>query len=645
MSHLYADMILKIDLTNQKITKESTATYSKRFIGGRGINSKIMFDEIGPKINPLDAENVIVFGVGPLTGTLCPGPSRVDVMTKSPVTGFLGDSNMGGHWAAELKYAGYDHLIIQGRAEKPVYISIDNDEVRIVDAASIWGKDTFMTPEIIRRELRDPEVKVLSIGRAGENRVTFASLLTNIGNAAGRNGMGAVLGSKNVKAIAVRGTKGVQVADPDRFFACCSKLHTMIRNAPGYEEYSKRGSLKSQYLGGTSGYAAAGNQQIFDWDRKADLLAWWEKFGVKRAGCFGCPVQCKETYTFPGTGSGIVSCIHYAEPTWKMKNDDVLLWWEFVRNCQMDGVDVISISGILAWVMELYENGIISEKDTDGIAMRWGDREAIITMMKKIINREGVGDVLADGFKVAIQQFGEKSADYAMHVKNSPTYAGSPRFPFIGLEAALGPRGDYMRAFVPFARGVIRVQGDPEMSPEEKEKAIKAYEDQAEKITGIRKAASIMGYEGWPKAILYAETMISIPDMLGICKYMGIGNFQVFDAENQAELFSIGLGRNVSSDEMVTAAIRNRNVERAFEVREGLTRKDDTIPKREFNKEIGGRYEGVYVDPDKFEKAKDEYYALRGWDIHTGIPTQETLVALGLEDVVKDLRSHKLISE
>ena len=638
MSNLYSGVLLRIDLTNGKVMKEKTASYSKKFIGGRGVNSKIMFDEIRSGMNPLDPENVIVFGLGPLTGTLCPGSSRVDVMTKSPVTGFLGDSNMGGQWPAELKYAGYDHLIVRGRSEKPVYISIDNDEVRILDASNIWGRDTLTTPGIIRRELQEPEAKVLSIGRAGENKVTYASLVTNIGNAAGRTGMGAVLGSKNVKAIAVRGTKGVKVANPGDFFAYCKELHTLIKNSPNYEENFRRGSIKAQCRNMRIGFSPAGNQQIFDWDRNVDGLAWWERFGVKRAGCYGCPVQCKQIFAIPGIGSGMVGCQLYSEANAKMKNDDVMQWWEFVRNCQVYGVDVISISGILAWVMELYENGILTEKDTDGIVMRWGDRQATITMMKKIINREGIGDVLADGFKEAIKQFGEKSANYAMHVKNSSTYAGSPRFPALALETALGARGDYIRGAVPFVRKVIRVQGDPLLSPEDREKAIKAYEDEAERITGTRKAASIMGYEGWPKAIIWAETMISIPDMLGICKYMGIANYEQFNPDNQAKLLSMGLGENVSPDELIAAATRNRNVERAFDVREGLTRKDDTIPKREFNKEIGGRFEGVYVDPDKFEKAKDEYYTLRGWDITTGSLTQETLRGLGLKDVAEALQ-------
>lgn len=638
MSYLYGGVILKIDLTDQKVTREPTSSYSKKFIGGRGINCKIMYDEITPGINPLDPENLIVFGVGPLTGTLCPGSSRVDVTSKSPVTGFLGDSNMGGYWPAELKYAGYDHLVIQGKAENPVYISIDNDEVKILDASSIWGKDTFITPNMIRQDLRDPETKVLCIGKSGENKVTYSSLLTNIGNSAGRNGMGAVMGSKNLKAIAVRGTKGVKIADPDGFFACCSRLHDLVKKAPGYEENSKRGFLKSQYLSGTSGYAPAGNHQIFDWNRKPEFLTWWEKFGVKRAGCFGCPVQCAETYTIPGIGSGVVSCQHYIEPTWKIKNDDMMLWWELVRNCQLYGIDVISITGILAWVMELYENGIISKEDTDGMAMNWGDRDVIIKMMKKIINREGIGDILAGGYKEGIKHFGKKSESYAMHVKNSSLYAASPRFPFIGLEAALGPRGDYMRGFVSFAKGMIRTQGDPNMSREEKGKIIKECEDQAEKISGTKKASNIMGYEGKPKGLIYAETMISIPDILGVCKYMGIGNFKVFNPDNLSELFSVGLGNGVSREELVTAAERNRNVERAFEVREGLTRKDDTLPKREFNKDIGGRFKGIYLDRDGFEKAKDEYYALRGWNIQTAAPTEETLAALGLNDIVEDLK-------
>jgi aldehyde:ferredoxin oxidoreductase len=645
MANLYKTHILRIDLTTRTITREPTFNYSEKFIGGRGINAKIMFDEIKPQIDPLGVENIIVFGAGPLTGTLCPGSSRVDVMSKSPVTGFLGDSNMGGNWPAELKYAGYDHVVIHGKADHPVYIAIENEKVEILDASHLWGADSYLTSQTIRRKQQDSDVKIVSIGKAGEKGVSYASLISNIGNAAGRNGMGAVLGSKNLKAIAVRGTRGVQVANPEEFFKLCTKLHSMVRSASGYDEYSKRGSLRSMTLNANSGYTPAGNHQTFGWGQKAEFLDWWKRFGVKRAGCFGCPVQCAETYTIPGIGSGVVSCQHYIEPTWKLKNNDVMLWWEFVRNCQLYGVDVISISGILAWVIELYEEGIISKEDTDGLVMRWGDRDSIIKMMEKIINREGIGDILAKGFKEAIKHFGRESEHYAMHVKNSPLYAASPRFPFVGLETALGPRGDYMRAFLPFAKGIIRVKGDSYMSMEEKEKLTKIYGEEAEKITGTRKALDIMGFEGKPKGIIYAETMISIPDMLGVCKHMGLVNFQAFNPDDFSKIYSAGLGKKVSPEDLIIAAIRNRNVERAFEAREGLTRAKDTLPEREFNKEVGGAYGGVYLDQTEFEKAKDEYYALRGWDIQTGIPTEKTLVDLGLEDIAEDFKKRNLLPE
>jgi aldehyde:ferredoxin oxidoreductase len=321
-----------------------------------------------------------------------------------------------------------------------------------------------------------------------------------------------------------------------------------------------------------------------------------------------------------------------------------MLWWEFVRNCQLFGVDVISISGVLAWVIELYENGIISKKDTDDVEMKWGDKEAILKMMGKIINREGIGDILAKGFKEAIKHFGKESENYAMHVKNSALYAASPRFPFVALETALGPRGDYMRAFLPFAKGIIRVKGDPDMSVEEKGKMTVKYEEEAEKATGTKAALKIEGFEGKANGVIYAETMISIPDILGVCKHMGLTNFNAFSPRDFSKVFSMGLGEDVSVDELIAAATRNRNVERAFEAREGLTREKDTLPNREFDKNVGGAFEGVYIDPKEFEKAKDEYYHLRGWDIVTGIPTERTLLSLGLQDVAEDLKKHNIIS-
>jgi aldehyde:ferredoxin oxidoreductase len=319
------------------------------------------------------------------------------------------------------------------------------------------------------------------------------------------------------------------------------------------------------------------------------------------------------------------------------------IWWEFVRNCQIYGVDVIGLSGMLAWLMELYEEGIISERDTDGIAMRWGDREAIVTMMNKIVHREGIGDLLANGFKEAIKEFGEESESSAIHVKNSPLYNTSLRFPYFGLAAAIATRGDYMRAWLPLAKETILIHGDDKIPPEEKARLTKRCEDQAEQLFGKREAVSVTGFEGKPELLIHAETRVSIPDMLGVCRYM-VTNFNLFDPENMAELFSAGLGKRVSTQDLVTAALRNRNVERGFDMREGLTRQDDTIPRREFNNEIGGRFKGVYIDKDEFEKAKSRYYELRGWEVKTGAPTRETLAGLGLEDVAEDLYEHNTVA-
>ena len=263
----YAGKILRIDLTNRKIENEPTSSYVQQYIGGRGVNDRILYEEVSPEVTPLSPENVIAFGCGPLTGTLFPGSGRTQITSISPETGLLGNSNMGGYWAPELKYAGYDHLVIKGKAEKPVYIFIDNDQVEIRDASSLWGKDTYNAQEILRKELDDPEVQILCIGRAGERLINYASIQHFLGDAAGRNGMGAVMGSKNLKAVVVRGTRTLKIGKPEEFLEIVLKAHELLKKSSLYEEYTKHSSGHGQDIAGKGDLFSVANFQAFTMER------------------------------------------------------------------------------------------------------------------------------------------------------------------------------------------------------------------------------------------------------------------------------------------------------------------------------------------------------------------------------------------
>ncbi|MGD9279761.1 MAG: aldehyde ferredoxin oxidoreductase N-terminal domain-containing protein, partial [Desulfobacterales bacterium] len=412
MENLYGGTILRINLSDGEIKRQPTSDYADEYIGGRGINIRILYEEMDKDIQPLDPENIIIFGVGPLSGTMFPGSSRVDVMTRSPVTNLIGNANIGGDWGAEFKYAGYDHLVLSGKADKPVYIYIENDVVEIRDAAFLWGKPIYELNQVLRKELEDEEVKIIGVGPAGENRVTFAALQTNVGNSGARTGLGCTLGSKNVKAIAVRGTKGVNVADPENFFKACLHAHTDLKNSDYYEEVSKIGVTDAEYAYVISGIEAAGDAhktaQNFDPEGKTDFRKFWEKYGIGRTGCFGCPVHCMENFDVPNLGGAVISCELYPQLSWEVRNDDMLLWYECVKICQNYGIDNTSIAITLQWLMELYEMSILSEDITDGIPMKWGDRDAILGMLKKTIYREGFGDIIADGMKATSRYLDEK---------------------------------------------------------------------------------------------------------------------------------------------------------------------------------------------------------------------------------------------
>ena len=409
MEYLTAGKILRVDVSHNRITSEPTAKYEEKFIGGRGIDIKILYDAVGPDVGPLDPENVISFGIGPFTGTLVPGSGRTHVMSKSPVSGLLGATSFGGLWAPEVKYAGYDQIVVEGKAEKPVYLFIDNEAVELKDAGNVWGKDTRETQEVIRQELGDPDIRVVCIGPAGEKLVRYAMVASGIDDTGGKTGLGAVMGSKNLKAIAVRGTRGIKIADPDRFFELCKQAHKAIMAEPTREEVLQFGTAR-----GSDGYSALGMMGFSNWQAAThpeasgiSREAFIREYLYKSYGCFGCPMGCRQSYKLEGLDSGTLKCSQYDCFTGTVSNPDMRLNYEATILCQKGGIDIVQVSGIIAWLMELYQRGIITEKDTDGIPMEWGSRKALIDIIKKIIQREGIGDILAENFQTIAEKMGK----------------------------------------------------------------------------------------------------------------------------------------------------------------------------------------------------------------------------------------------
>lgn len=375
-SNGYAGNILRVDLSKNKISKEKLSRdLINNFIGGRGINIKILYDEVPPEVKPLDPENRVVIGAGPLSGTLAPAAGRCQCTTKSALTGILGDSNVGGHFGPELKFAGYDHIIISGKSTKPVYLWINNDEIELRDAGDLWGLDTWATTLAIQEKLGDKDVQVLTIGQAGENLVKYSALISNLGRAAGRGGLGAVFGSKHLKAIAVRGTKGVTIAKPNDFLKMADQCFRRICNDPGLRQRSIEGTPSILVVANAQGWIGYKNMQFSSNNEITNKLCAesFLKYSIKSKACFNCPIHCGHYYVVkngPLTGTqaegievqviiamGIKTGVDYYPAVLKAN-----------ELANRYGLDAPSLGDMISWAMECFEKGILTEEDTDGLS-------------------------------------------------------------------------------------------------------------------------------------------------------------------------------------------------------------------------------------------------------------------------------------
>jgi len=631
MNPLRGGSILRVNLTDRRVSTEPIEPYL-RFIGGKGVNIKLLFEGAEAETEPLGAENVLLFGAGTLVGTPLWGACRTDVMAKSPVTGHYGNAGMGGYFGAELKFAGYDHLVVEGCADRPVYLAIADDRVEIRDASAVWGRDTYETPAIIQDEIGDPRVQVICIGQAGENRVVYAAVMSGTGNAAGRTGMGAVMGSKNLKAVAVRGTRGLTIARPEEFLARCKSLLEDIRETRNYEELHTYGLTRIHDREMRAAYRLIGT----DWEdgetiREAEFIS---EHLDRRVGCFACPVACFDGYNIKGAGSGTAKCSPYGDLSWDLRNADLMVFWKSYVDCQRYGLDARSLSNALAWLMKLHENRVITADDTDGMAMEWGNTKAIIDMTRKMSLREGIGDLLADGLPQAAEKIGRNSADYLVMSKGSPSDMHVVPVKTIGLGSAVSAIGEDLQTqpFISYAAAQKYLRADNEEAFQE---AIRKYKDRTEREVGSREAAEPRTTEGKAALVRQEEERTDIIDMTGVCAWLTAFTGLPISTEVIAECMTLGLGRDVEPVELKDAATGLRHLERAFLGKCGLTRDDDRLSKAYYGRiRPGGKpLPELGFSPEELERMKDDYYTLMGWDLKTGLPTRETLTRYGLEDV------------
>ena len=631
MTYLRGGNILRVNLTNRSTRCEPTEKYED-FIGGKAINLRLLFNSVDAGTDPLSPDNVLLFGAGPLVGTPFPGAGRVDVMGKSPVTGHYGNSGMGGYLGAELKYAGFDHLLIEGRSDKPVYLTISDNNIQIRDAKHLWGRDTYQTPDLIRQEIDDPKVQVVCIGPAGENKVVYAAIMSGTGNSAARTGMGAVMGAKNLKAIAVRGRKGIPIACPKEYLQECRALFDTIRQAKYYEEIHRIGLTRihdeemrrAHYLLG-SGWADG--EQILETE-------FIDKHLHRRVGCMSCPVACFDAYKIPKGGTGSTKCSPYGDLSWDVRNADLMIFWKAYVACQRYGLDARSLSNILAWLMTLNEKGIISPKDTDGLSMEWGNGNTITKMAEKISYRQGFGDLLAKGLPAASKKIGKGSSDYLMISKGSPSDMHVVPIKTSTLASAVSPIGEdaQIQSFLSYAGVGKYLQCENENAFQ---KAIEKFKNRTEKEIGNRNAVDPRLTEGKAALIRLEEERTDIIDMTGVCGWLtGFTGLPV-DTETIARFLSLGFGKEVSSKELQKAATRMHHLERSLIGRCGLTREDDVVSIAHFGRvKPGGRdIPEINCTDEELEEMKDDYYRLMGWSLETGIPTRQTLEKYRLSEI------------
>ncbi len=617
--------IAYIDLSSGTIRVDTIPEEMRRlFIGGRGIDMYLLYNHVKPGIDAFSPENVLLFSAGLLSGTTSPASSRSHVGGKSPQTGLLGSSNMGGFFAPELRFAGYDHLVVKGKADHPVYIWINNDKIEIRDARSLWGQDTFDTPELIRKELGDPDIKVACIGISGEKLVRFANVRTGMKSCAGRTGMGAVMGSKNLKAVAVRGTEDIPIAHPEEALAYYKELVDRVMSTRMVGALSKMGTMFIYGNTNTTGLIRTRNFQLNQLADSEGLEAEnMDKFAYGMSACFGCTVHCRHKYLVPegpDAGKHAEGPEYTSQGAFGTEVDVRRLEVPLTANHWVNkyGIDTLEMGNAIGCAMEMYEKGIINIEDTDGIKLEWGNEEAVIEMVHRISKREGFGDLLAEGYRGIKERFGEEVANrYFIQVKGLGSLQSDERpTPSFALGIAVATRGsDHLRS-----RPAIDLFNLPP--------------DVLQKIMGFPVHTKYTEYEEKPRMVWWQEALYAVVDSLGLCKFQTVFLSPSMPQFNEwSKLLHLIAGIEMSPQQLFEAGERIYNVERMFNTREGASRKDDYLCDRYYDEPtpIGlDIARGKAIDRKKFDDMLDEYYQIHGWDVQ-GNPTPATLKKLGLD--------------
>lgn len=618
-----------IDLTDEKVTIEKSPQREvQKFLGSRGYAAKLLYDNVGPEVEPFSEKNHLIFSTGMFTGTAWPTSARFTVTAKSPLTEAYGCSNSGGLFGPELRRAGYDALVIKGRASHPVYLYVEDDEIEILQAEEYWGEKVGIVDDNLSKKHHDSQVAC--IGPAGENKVRFAAIMTNGARAAGRTGMGAVMGSKNLKAVVVKASGKVDF--PEKFRKTAIRKAKKLKDHPSAVAYRKWGTpILTNYKNGRGDLPARNHQEVQVEDQNTVNAQAVDKYVYDISGCYACPIRCSR---HSRVESGPYEC-ETEGPEYEtvnsfgpmLDNDNMELIIYANNLCDELGIDTISTGVVISFAMECKQRGYLKDEN---LSLEWGDEETIVKMIKKIAHRDGVGDILAEGVKRASSKIDPATKEFALHVKGMETPHQEPR---ANRSLALGHATSNRGACHMYGLSTIGQTRNEEM-------AEKYFPDSDEKLLDV------FSQKHKHELIKLSEDFSAVTDSLGICKFSTLEGYAL-EPEDLAEGLNAYCEEfDYDMEKLLQAGERIVALERMYNYRHGLSRKDDTLPGRFTEEPIDLRREDdegrltdeVYVKDlvVDLDEMLDKYYDLRDWS-QNGVPTAEKLRELDLDELVEDL--------
>ncbi len=624
MPHGYNGKILHVDLSSLKVkVEEPGEVFYRTYLGGGGIASYYLLKNLRPGIDPLGPENILVFASNVISGVPVAGMTRYTVAAKSPLTGGFGEAEAGGFWGPELKFAGFDALVITGKAARPSYLWVHDGKAELCSAGKIWGLETGPAQEKIREELKEKRARVALIGPAGEKLVRFACVVNELKHANGRTGMGAVMGSKNLKAIAVRGTNKLEVKDLENFlehFQIPDRAHRPARAQQGPAEAGTPNlvmALNTQGILPTQNFRTG----VFQGAEKISGETMTETILRTEEGCYACAVRCKRAVEVPSGPYATTSL--YGGPEYETLGslgsllciDDLAAIAKGNELCNRYTLDTISAGVAIGFAMECYENGILTQADTEGVDFRFGNAEAMLKAIEWIAFRKNpLGDLLAEGVKIAAARIGKGAEKFALHVKGQELPMHDPRGKTgQGLSFAVSPTGaDHIEA--------------PHDTP------FGAPGPMMGRIAPLGLLEPVPALELGPRKVrnfIYLQFVWSLYNSLGVCNFAA-GPVWALPLRKLVDLVNAVTGWETSLWELLKVGERTVTMARAFNLREGFGRKDDTLPERLFEPLESGPLQGKAIDRGEFEEALTLYYEAMGWDPKDGVPTRGKLAELNL---------------